>query len=131
MIVEIKKLYKDATLPKLLSPTAHVLNFFSYMHGTTPFFSNTADRVSTGVSIQLKDPNYIGLLMPNLESATTIGLVLRSGVRVIDTSFKGELFINSELHDPYTFKMHSGVCIAQIIFLKPENLGALDVIDHC
>ena len=71
--------------------------------------------ISTGLAIYIKDPGYMGLILPRSGLGHKHGLVLGNGSGVIDADYQGELRVScfNRSQTPYTIE--EGDRIAQLI----------------
>lgn len=84
--------------------------------------------VSSGLSIYLEDPNYVGLLYPRSGSGHKLGIVLGNLTGVIDSDYQGPLMMSVWNRSEETVTIQPGDRIAQYI-VTPVQRIELQVVE--
>jgi len=87
--------------------------------------------ISTGLSIHIKDPNFMAIIAPRSGLGHKNGLIMGNAVGVIDSSYNGELMISAwNSHESETFTIGPGMRIAQLIFIPIVHAQFTEVMEH-
>ena len=78
--------------------------------------------VSSGLSIYLEDPNYVGLLYPRSGLGHKLGVVLGNLTGVIDSDYQGPLMISVWNRSEETVTIQPGDRIAQYIVTPVQRI---------
>ena len=118
MIVKIKKLHKDAVIPKYAKEGDAGMDLF-----ITSIIDSTAEDVTYGFGIALEIPaGFMGLVFPR-SSVRKQSLILSNSVGVIDSGYRGELQATFKKTDGnYSKKYDVGDRGAQIIIMPVPSV---------
>jgi len=87
--------------------------------------------INTGLSIHIKDPNFMAIIAPRSGLGHKNGLIMGNAVGVIDSSYNGELMISAwNSHESKTFTIEPGMRIAQLIFIPIVHAQFTEVMEH-
>ena len=75
------------------------------------------ELIPTGISIFIQDPGYAGLILPRSGLGHKHGIVLGNLVGLIDSDYKGELFISTWNRGTSSFTINSLDRIAQLVIV--------------
>lgn len=118
MKVRIKKLHKDAVVPKYAKPGDAGLDLTAVAikeNYDALIDEITGIKVMFGLSIEIHE-GYVGLIFPR-SSIKATGLRLSNSVGVIDSGYRGELQAYFDIKD-YSLKYYSpGERCAQLIII--------------
>lgn len=84
--------------------------------------------VSSGLSIYLEDPNYVGLIYPRSGLGHKQGIVLGNLTGVIDADYQGPLMISVWNRSQETVTINPGDRIAQYVVVPVQRIE-LQVVD--
>lgn len=124
MKLEIKKLVVDAVLPTRAFSTDAGADLYSL--DTQWVFAGKGHKFSTGVAANIPENHY--LQMQTRSSLSKLGWVVTGGV--IDSSYKGELFVMLRNISGAPLQIKKGERIAQIILhpiVIPEIVEVEDI----
>ena len=130
MLLNIKKLHNDSTIPKYGSEYAAGLDLESYVD--VDIEPNSRKLIPTGISISWEGPdasNYYMRIAPR--SGLSVKNSIDLGAGVVDYDYRGELyvcFINN--HPSKVYSIAKGDRIAQLILTKInrfENIVEVDM----
>jgi dUTP diphosphatase len=127
MKMKIKKLYYDAIIPSYAHETdagmdlhAHVLD-----HDSCWLEPGERQLVSTGVAVEIPE-GYVGLIRPRSGLATKKGVgQLSSGV--VDSGYRGELFVGLVNHSDIAVFIDQGDRIAQMLIIPVAQVELEEV----
>ena len=82
--------------PKYMSAGAACVDLHACIaKPVTVYQSRTAEKISTGIAINLKDTGFVALLFPRSGLAIHEGLSLANGVGVIDSDYQGAIIVGA------------------------------------
>ena len=84
--------------------------------------------VSSGLSVYLEDPNYVGLIYPRSGLGHKQGIVLGNLTGVIDADYQGPLMISVWNRSQETVTINPGDRIAQYVVVPVQRIE-LQVVD--
>lgn len=113
MKVNIKKLNKDAIIPKYANPGDCGLDLVATSKTETDLYI----EYGTGLAIELKD-SYVGLVYPR-SSISKYHLSLANSVGVVDSGYRGEIMVRFKktLDNASSTVYNVGDRVAQIIIM--------------
>lgn len=121
--VKIKKLHKDAIIPKYSKPGDAGLDLTA-----TSKISNTSFQCTYGTGLAIEIPvGYVGLIFPR-SSIRNLELTLSNSVGVIDSGYRGEIqltFNKTSGLDSFDYKV--GDRIGQLIIIPYPQIEFLEV----
>ncbi|TEB06426.1 Deoxyuridine 5'-triphosphate nucleotidohydrolase [Pelotomaculum propionicicum] len=85
-------------------------------------------KVPTGLAIEIPDRHIAGLVFPRSGLATKHGISLANAVGVIDSDYKGEIFVAVFNQSNQEYVIKPGERIAQLVFV-PVFKAALEEAD--
>lgn len=77
----------------------------------------TSHLVPTGISIHIKDPQYVGLILPRSGLGHKKGLVLGNGTGVIDADYQGPLMMSLCNRTSQAIEVLPGDRVAQLLIV--------------
>ena len=79
--------------------------------------------VDSGIAVNIKDPNVVGLIVPRSGLGIKKGIVLANTIGVIDSDYQGEIKIGlyNRSRDQYTVKPAERIC--QMLFIPVLKVG--------
>ncbi len=79
--------------------------------------------VGSGIAVNIKDPNIVGLIVPRSGLGIKKGIVLANTVGVIDSDYQGEIKIGlyNRSRDQYTVNPAERIC--QMLFIPVLKVG--------
>lgn len=84
---------------------------------------NEVRLVSTGLAIYLKDPGYVGFILPRSGAGHKKGLVLGNLTGVIDADYQGPLMMSIWNRSEVSLTINPGDAIAQYLVLPVVQVG--------
>ncbi len=116
MELKVKKVHKDAVLPKFAHPGDAGMDLFALED--TVVLPGKISRIRTGVAMQIPD-GYVGLCWDKSGLSMNQGIKTLGGV--IDAGFRGELILGviNLGKEPYTFE--KGHKVMQLLIQKVEH----------
>ena len=118
-MLRVKRLNDDARLPTRGSTYAAGLDLYATVETIVPSGGNAL--VSTGISVEIPEGLY-GRIAPRSGFSMTTGLIVNAGV--VDSDYRGELFVLFNNFQATAVKIHKGTKMAQLIL---EKISLLDV----
>ena len=122
MHIKIKKLREDAKLPTHGHPGDAGMDFYAVE--TIIFSPNKQNRVPTGVAVEIPE-NHVGLIWDKSSLSFNKGLKIMGGV--IDSGYRGEIFMSLLNTGNEEVVIEKGAKIAQMLIQKFEHCDILEV----
>lgn len=122
MTVKIKKLSKEAVLPKYAYPGDAGMDIFS--NEEIVLEPNQRKPISTGIMMEIPS-GYVGLVWDKSGIAAKYGIKTMGGV--IDAGYRGEVKILLCNLSAEKFKIEKGMKIAQILIQPVEQKKIIEV----
>ncbi len=124
--IPIIQLHEYAIKPKYANPGDAGLDLHA-IENTLLYVSNSK-LISTGISVAI--PNgYFGLIRPRSGLAKSNNITLCSS-GVIDSGYRGEIFVQLINHGPVPYEIKQGDRIAQLLVLPVVQVEWDDYIDE-
>ena len=123
MIIEIKKLADDATIPTKSNVSDAGWDLYSSGMATI-VYSGERKLISTGISIAIPD-GYCGLIWPRSGLSVNSGIDILAGV--IDSGYRGEIKVCMLNTSDTLVHIHPGDRVAQLIIQKVEDVSFTEV----
>jgi len=123
--VAIKKLHKDAVVPKYAKPGDAGLDLTA-----TSIISNTTFEVTYGTGLALEIPtDHVGLIFPR-SSVRNYELMLSNCVGVVDSGYRGEIqFTFNKTNGLDSLKYKVGDRIGQLLILPYPQVTLIEETD--
>lgn len=117
MKIKVKKLRDGATLPKLATLGAAACDLYALLE--EPLVLNPGQRyaVPTGIAIALPDSNTVAVACARSGLALKRGVALANGIGVIDSDYRGEIFVAAINNDSEPQTILNGDRIGQLMIL--------------
>lgn len=115
--VKIKKLAHDVSLPKYATSGSAALDLASASMEPIHLRAHARALVPTGIAIAIQDPSAVALICARSGLAAKRGISLANGVGVIDSDYRGEIFVSLINNSDEDFTVEFGDRIAQLMFL--------------
>lgn len=127
MQVKIKKLHKDAVIPRYSKPGDAGLDLTvvkTYKHWDE-FSDRFKLEVDSGIAVEIPD-GYVGLVFPR-SSIKNTGLRLTNSVGVIDSKYRGSIKAFFDIVDETLTLYEEGDRFAQLIIIPYPEIEFLEV----
>ena len=127
MQVKIKKLHKDAVIPRYSKPGDAGLDLTvvkTYKHWDE-FSDRFKLEVDSGIAVEIPD-GYVGLVFPR-SSIKNTGLRLTNSVGVIDSKYRGSIKAFFDVVDETLTLYEEGDRFAQLIIIPYPEIEFLEV----
>lgn len=118
MKVKIKKLHKDAVIPKYAQDGDAGLDLTAISH----VFDTNHNCVVYGTGLSIEIPKgYVGYIFPR-SSISKKTVVLANSVGVIDSNYRGEIILKFKHHGLYRDEYDIGERIGQLIIMPIPSI---------
>jgi len=122
ILIKIKKLSENATLPRYAKPGDAGMDFYS--NEETTILPNERKLISTGIVMAIP-PGYVGLIWDKSGIATKYGIKTMAGV--IDSGYRGEIKILIHNLSNQIHKIEKNTKIAQMLIQPIECRKVIEV----
>lgn len=82
--------------------------------------------IPTGVGLEIPQ-GYVGFIFAQSGLARKNGIALINGVGVVDSNYRGNVFVPIVNYSPRTFTVDVGMCIAQLVILPVPDVVLTEV----
>lgn len=114
MKVNIKRLNKNATIPKYQTPFAAGADIYCCIDDDLIISPGTTHMIKTGVALEIPT-DYVGLVYPRSGLSSKFGIALANKVGVIDSDYRGELMVPLFNHSDKDYVLKNNERIAQLV----------------
>lgn len=90
---------------------------------------NETRLISTGIAVNIKDPNVAAILLPRSGLGHKHGIVLGNLVGLIDSDYQGVVYVSCWNRSDKFYKMQVGERLAQMIFVPIIQAELVEVED--
>ena len=126
--VRIKKLNKNAIIPKYYNDWASGADIFACMGGDTVVPAGETVMIHTGIAMEVPI-GCAGLVYARSGIASSRGLAPANKVGVIDSDYRGEIIIAMHNHSKQDAVIADGERIAQFI-VSPMVIADFELVDE-
>ena len=132
MKINIKKLRDGAKLPHLATAGAAACDLYALLDGPVTLESGERYAVPTGIAIALPDSSCVAVVCARSGLALKRGLGLANGIGVIDSDYRGEIFVALINNDSKPQIIENGERIGQLMILPviPAEYNETDELDN-
>ncbi len=117
MKIKVKKLREGAKLPLLATEGAAACDLHALLEQPLTLAPGERRAVPTGLAIELPDPGCVAIVCARSGLALKRGLALANGIGVIDSDYRGELFVAMVNNDSSPQTVENGDRIGQLMIL--------------
>jgi dUTP pyrophosphatase len=121
--VKVKRLHKDAVIPRYATSGSAAVDLHSTVSGT--LLPRERAIIPTGISVQIPE-GHVGLIFPRSGNAANHGITLTNAVAVIDSDYRGEVKVLLVNHGFRPFEINVGDRIAQMMILPYPTVEFVD-----
>lgn len=112
--LKITRLSKTATLPFRATSGAAGYDLCADVQSDIVIAPHETVKIPIGIAVGI-DENYVGLVFPRSGLATNHGIILANCVGVIDSDYRGELFVPLHNNSDESFTVTPKQRIAQLV----------------
>jgi len=129
MDIEIKLINNDILVPKYQTEMSAGLDLHAVLENKLICVPNTRHMIRTGISINMKDSNMCGIILPRSGLSTKHGIILSNTVGLIDADYQGEIMLSIWNSGTHTYIIEPNERIAQLVFM-PIVRANIVVVDE-
>lgn len=123
MILKIKKLNVNAIVPQRATIGSAGYDLCACISSDVKIAQNEIVKIPTGIAAEISPGNAALLIFPRSGLATTFGITLANSVGLIDSDYRGEIFVPLINLGDEEFTVKPNMRIAQLVvspILTPE-----------
>ena len=120
--VLIKKLRNCTKVPSKSTLGSAGFDIFAAIEKSITLARNATVKIPSGVSIELPSNEYVAFLLPRSGLSINKGIILANSIGVIDSDFRGEIIVGLRNCGYADYQINPGDKVAQLLFLKTENV---------
>ena len=117
MKIKVKMLREGARLPKLATGGSAACDLYALLDEPITLQPGRRYPVPTGIAIALPDSGYVAVVCARSGLALKRGLALANGIGVIDSDYRGELFVAIINNDDKPQIIENGERIGQLMIM--------------
>ena len=117
MTIPVKLLREGARLPHLATSGAAACDLYALLDEPITLAPGQRYAVPTGLAIALPDPSVVAIVCARSGLALKRGLSLANGIGVIDSDYRGEIFVALINNDDQPQVIENGERIGQLMIL--------------
>ncbi|MDR1254355.1 MAG: dUTP diphosphatase [Oscillospiraceae bacterium] len=125
--IEIFKKNDKAKIPQKATACSAGWDLFACLDHELTLFSGDTFLVPTGVAAALPSSDYVGLIFARSGLGAKFGVSLPNGVGVIDSDYRGEIFVSLKNFGKNNYVISPGDRIAQLVVLPICNFPLVEV----
>ena len=126
--IKVKRLRPTAQIPSRATDGSAGYDLHADLEQPLSIQPGEIKKVPTGIAIAIGDKSAVGLVYARSGLASKFGIAPINCVGVIDSDYRGELFVPLTNHGPEEYTIHPGDRIAQLV-LAPIYTPALEEAD--
>lgn len=124
--LKIKLLREGAQIPKRATHGSAGFDLNACVEKSVFINPDEIKMIPTGISIQLEDELYVGLIFARSSMAVKNGVIPANAVGVIDSDYRGEIIVALKNSSSQQFQVSQGDRIAQFLVL-PISIPEIEV----
>lgn len=132
MTIPVKRLREGARLPHLATAGAAACDLYALLEAPITLAPGQRYLVPTGLAIALPDPSVVAIVCARSGLALKRGLALANGIGVIDSDYRGEIFVALINNDEQPQVIENGERVGQLMILPviAADYQPVDVLDE-
>ncbi len=129
MEIKVKILREGARLPHLATAGAAACDLYALLEAPVTLQPGERKPIPTGIAIALPDASAVAVICARSGLALKRGLGLANGIGVVDSDYRGEIFVALMNNDDKPQTIENGERIGQLMIL-PVIAAAYTVVDE-
>ena len=125
--IKIKILRDGVNLPEYKTEGAAALDLASAADSAITIPAGGRALIPTGIAISIGSPYYVALVCARSGLSTKFGVSLANGIGVIDSDYRGEIFVSLINHGDADYTVEIGERVAQLMFMPIERANFIKV----
>lgn len=117
MKIKVKKLRDGARLPLLATDGAAACDLYALLEEPVTLDPGQRYAIPTGIAIALPDADCVAVVCARSGLALKRGVALANGIGVIDSDYRGELFVAAINNDSQPQVIENGDRVGQLMIL--------------
>lgn len=127
--VKILKKRENAILPKRATEGSAGFDLYACLEEKLVIKSGERCKVPTGVAFELNNEDFAGFVFARSGLGVNHGITLSNGVGVIDSDYRGEIFVSLCNLSDEDYEIQPNDRIAQLIIM-PVRLPTFEVVEN-
>ncbi|HQD76990.1 MAG TPA: dUTP diphosphatase [Bacillota bacterium] len=133
MVIRVKKysesIGKNINIPEYATAGSAGLDLPACLEEPLILPPGARAKIPTGIAIELPHRHVAGLILPRSGLATNHGITLANAVGLIDSDYKGEIFIAVVNQSEREYTIKPGERIAQLVFIPVYHVS-LEIVEE-
>lgn len=122
----IKKIRDNAIIPSRGTEGSSGLDLYAASVETITIKPGQLVKIPTGIAIDLQDKNLVSLIFARSGLGVKHGITLSNGVGVVDSDYRGEIFVGLCNVGNTTYEVQPGDRIAQMIIMPVPSFDLVE-----
>lgn len=125
--IEVKILHESARIPTYHTKGSAGVDLRACLDEPLNIHYDQTIKIRTGLAVNIKNNNFVGIILPRSGLATKNGVVLANTVGVIDSDYQGEIFLAMTRRLEGYYTVRPGDRIAQMLFMPVFRANLIQV----
>lgn len=121
--LKIKKLYENSVTPTRATCGSAGFDLYAYCPESVTVNPNCTEKISVGIAVAIEENNLAGFIYARSGISTKYGVAPANCVGIIDSDYRGEVFVPLHNYSSEPFTVTDRMRIAQLVIspvLTPE-----------
>jgi dUTP pyrophosphatase len=128
-ILKFIKISKNAHAPTRGTPNSAGMDLYACIENDAVINPSEIKKISCGIAIEIPTKDYAALIFSRSGLGVNYGIVLANGVGVIDSDYRGEIFVGLRNVSSNNYTVHHNDRIAQMIIIETKYFPLLECLD--
>ena len=124
--LNIKKVKSNAILPVRATEGSAGADMCACIDSPVTLWPGRRELIPTGIAMEI-EPGWVGLQFGRSGLGTKHGITLSNAVGVIDSDYRGEVYVALINHGELPYTIQHGERIAQLVFVPVAVAGIVEV----
>lgn len=126
--LKIKKLYENSVIPTRATCGSAGFDLYACCSEPVIINPNCTEKISAGIAFAIEDNNFAGFIYARSGISTKYGIAPANCVGIIDSDYRGEIFIPLHNYSSEPFIVTDKMRIAQLV-ISPVLIPEITICD--
>ena len=129
MVIKVKKINEKAVVPQRATEGSAGADLFACIDEPVEIKPGEIKVIKTGIAIEISDKNYAAFVYARSGLGIKHGICLANGVGVIDSDYRGEIWVGLCNISQTSYTVEPGERVAQMVIMPVDCAVYEEVID--